>query len=543
MSLSLNASGPLRTISGDPTLLFCLLLAIIWMSGCARPESKVEKAIREGVLLVGNDIEPESLDPHFTTSVSAIQIQQAIFEGLVVPNPQTLAPEAGVADRWEISEDGLLYRFHIRNSAKWSDGTPVRAEDFRFAWLRMLSPSGGSPNTVLFDPINGATEYSRGTIRDTSKVGVQAVAENLLEIRLRHPAGYFLSMLTHPVFSPQPKWAIEQGGSLFDRGNKWIRPENFVGNGPFMLEQWKPDQMIRVIPNPHYWDRDQVALNAIEFYPIDDEGTEERAFQAGQLHVTENVPPSHIQSYQSNNPEVLQIDPYYGVYYLLLNHRRPPLDSKQVRLDLSAAIDREVICNQLFSSGLKPAYSFTPPGFGNYSPPRESHSPLSDIPHLREAPTISFLYNTSDRQRKLAEAIAAMWKQALGTEVQLENVEFRTYLARRSEADFSMARASWIADYVAPESFLELWTSDGAGSEWSGWSSVRYDQLIENASLTQDTDKRLQFLFEAESLLLEEQVMIPIYHYVTSYLKRPEVKGWYPTALDWHPWKYVRLER
>lgn len=520
-------------------LIGCVVLLCL-LPACRRVAA-IETAAAEGILLVGNGPEPEGLDPVFTTGVSALQIQQALFEGLITPNPVDLSPEPGVAERWTVSDNGREWTFYLRENALWSNREPVTSMDFVAAWRRMLEPEAGAANASLFYPIAGAEAFNRGRTDDFSTVGVASDGPRILKVRLRFAAPYFAGLLAHPAFSPVPTNHIAALGGLLDRGNKWTRPEHFIGNGPFILEAWKPNQFISVRRSATYWDRDTVRLNGIQFLAIDDLGTEERAFQGGRLHMTEALPPGRLEAWRGGPTSMLRIDPYLGTYYILINHRIPPLDRVEVRRALSAAIDRKAIAEGLLGAGQLPANSFTPPGVAGYVPPEEDLGRAAN----RDLSGYSFayLFNTSDSHRMIAEALSAHWKRALGANVLLENVEARTYFDRRENGDFQLARAVWIGDYVDPMTFLGLWKTGGGGSDWSGWRSDPYDALLDAADRAETTEKRYACLQSAERILLQEQVMIPLYHYVTVYLLRPEVTGWYPTPLDWHPWKYVGLKR
>ncbi len=523
-------------------LWIVLLLCGLLLTACSGRESAVDQATAQGLLLVGNGPEPEGIDPLFTTSTSALQIQQALFEGLTSPDPRDLSPQPGVAERWEVDADGLRYRFFLRESARWSDGAPLTASDFLFAWRRMLDPEQGGANASLFYLIEGAEAFHRGTLNDFAAVGIRMLSPHEIEVQLAYPAPYFPSMLAHPAFFPVPEHAVRANGRIHDRSNPWTRPAHFVGNGPFVLKDWRPQQYLEVRPNPFYWDAETVSLNGIRFFSISDPSAEERAFQGGQLHLTEALPPSRVRAYKDSHSPCLRIDPYLGVYYVLINHRHPLLGRLEVRQALAASIGREVICDHLLGAGQSPAYSFTPPTMPGYAPPEQN---FVDIPPLDLPPgqstVVNYLYNTSDANRMIAEALREMWRDGTGLRLGLENVEFRTYLARRETHNFELARGVWIGDFLDPMTFLGLWQSGGAGSDWSGWRSQEFDALLAEANLQRDPAARTALLTQAEKLLLDQQVMIPIYHYVTVYLLRPEVTGWYPTLLDWHPWKHVGL--
>lgn len=518
--------------SGRAIFLGGIFLAVLLagLAGCRRgQDTTVADATRKGILLVGNGPEIESLDPLFTSGTSALAVQQALYEGLVTPDPRTLDPIPGVAMAWDVSDDGLHYTFHLRPDALWSDGEEVTADDFVFAWKRMREA-----------PVRGSIATLHDVIADFS-----APKRHELDVTLRHPAPYFVGMLEHPAFYPVPQHVVEREGDPNGRENRWAQPGTFVGNGPFVLAKWLPEQVLEVTRNERYWDREAVGLNGIRFFPLADANTEERAFRGGQLHVTETLPPGRVQRYREDHSPFLRVDPYLGVYYLILNHRHPLLDSVAERRTLSEAIDREVICARLLGAGQEPATSFTPPGFLRYEAPLAAA--MAD--EEKQTTTASFagklavyVYNTSDTHRLIAEALGEMWREKTGLNLQLENVEFRTYLDRRETGDFDLMRASWIGDYVDPLAFLEIWRSGAAASDFSGWQDPAFDALLDEASGLRDPAKRAATLAQAEAILLRQQVMIPLYHYVTAYLLRPEVTGWDPTLLDWHPWKFVGLD-
>ena len=291
-------------------------------------------------------------------------------------------------------------------------------------------------------------------------------------------------------------------------------------------------------------------MNGIRFYPIDNQNTEERGFRAGQLHVTNTLPPHKIQTYKGLNHSALRIDPDLGVYYYLINTTVPPLDNPKVRKALSLAIDRISIVENITRGGQEPAYHYTPPGAGGYV----SQSRLVEnidyakqllaeagYPHGEGFPSIELLFNTSESHKAIAEAIQDMWKERLGVKITLTNQDWKVYLKTRREKGYQIARAAWIGDYNDPNTFLDMWTSE-SGINHSGWGSEKYDQLIRDAAKEQDPEKRFGIFQEAEKILIEESVMIPIYFYKSVYLKDPSVKNWYPNILNWHPYKHVDLE-
>ncbi|MEX0331765.1 MAG: peptide ABC transporter substrate-binding protein [Puniceicoccaceae bacterium] len=506
-------------------------------------------AKRDGILLLGNGPEPQALDPHVTTGTAELNIEMALYEGLVSPHPETLEPIPAVALSWNVSEDGTIYTFRLREDALWSDGQPVTADDFLQAWKRVLQPSLGAPYASMLFLLEGAEAYNRGQSDDFSTVGVKALGEHTLELRLENPVGYFLSVLLHPVWYPVPSHKLT-GNNPANRAGPWTQVESFVGNGPFVLTEWLPNQYVEVRRNDLYWDVATVELEGVRFMAIDEPAAEERAYLAGQLHITDSLPPARVDAYVDSISMDIRIDPYLGTYYILANVRDGVLADPKIRRALALSVNREAIAGRLLGAGQRAAGGFVPdnmPGY-NANIPVE-HDPVAARHLLADAgfpggkgfPKLEYLFNSSESHRQIAEALQGMWKTELNIDVVLVNQEWRTYLQRRASGDFQLARAVWIGDYLEPSTFLNLWTSTDPNN-WAGFSSVRYDTLIESARMTADPVQRMRRYALAERYLIAEQTVIPLYHYVTVYLKDPSVTGWHSNLLDWHPLKYVGFE-
>ncbi len=531
-----------------PFIIFLSIFSLLL--GCAKQESRVVQGNRAQILHKGNGQEPEDLDPHIINGISEYNIISALLEGLVSEDPQTLQPIPGIAEYWEISDDRRVYTFYLRPDAKWSNGDSVTASDFAFSYRRILSPKLGSTYAYMLYPLQHAKSFHEGSITDFTQVGVKAINDQILQLTLTHPTPYFLSLLNHWTWLPVHPATILKFGKIHQRGTIWTRPKNFVGNGPFILDIWKVDQVIIVKRNEQYWDADTVRLNAIHFYPISNPTTEERAFRAGKLHITHQLAFNKIEVYQQQQPECLRIDPYLATYFYCINVNRPPLDNPKVRQALALAIDRKSIVENVLKGGQKPALYFTPPNTAGYT------SETSMTPNLQKAtqllaeagypngtgfPKIELLYNTSENHRTIAEAIQQMWKKNLHIDISLINQEWKVYINTRRQQDFDLCRFGWTGDYLDPNTFLDMWTSDG-GNNAAGWSNVMYDKMIEHAAEISDPNLRFELFQKAENILLTELPIIPIYFYTTVYLTQPGVKNWHPTILDHHPYKYVYLE-
>ncbi|MGB5326551.1 MAG: peptide ABC transporter substrate-binding protein [Pseudomonadales bacterium] len=532
---------------------FALLLpvALTCVTACMPGPSNVELGAQQKVLHLGNGTEPVDLDPHIVTGVTEHNIISALLEGLVSEDPRTLAPSPGVAERWEVSDDGLNYTFYLHKTARWSNGEPVSAGDFVWSWQRVLSAELGSEYAYQLYPVRGARAFHRGELQDFSAVGVRALDMHTLRVELENPTAYFLSLLAHFSTFPVHKNTVLAHGAMTQRGSNWTRPGNYVGNGPFQLREWRLNYRIGVAKNPHYWDAERVALNEIRFYPIDNAQTEERMFRTGALHLSAALPPDKIETYLASAPDRISIDPYLGTYYYRFNTTRPPLDDVRVRRALSLAINRQLLVDAVAKGGQQPAYSFTPPDIHGYQPPQSllSYDVEAARRLLAEAgfangngfPKLELLYNTSEGHLRIAVAIQQMWKEALNIDIALSNQDWKVFLSRAQALDYDIARAGWIGDYPDPNSFLDMFVTAG-GNNQTGWSDEDYDRLIAAAASEADPPRRFGHFYAAESILLNESPIAPIYTYTRVQLKHPSVQGWWPNILDHHPYKYVWLE-
>jgi len=529
--------------------LIVLLLAGLFLAGCGRRESAVEKGIRTGTLLVGNGAEPEDLDPHITTGIPEYKIEIALFEPLVSADPETLDLVPAAAGSWEVSEDGTVYTFFLREDGRWSNGDPVTAADWVYSLRRALTPNLGNTYLNMLRVIRGAEDFRKGLIDDFDLVGVEALDVGTLRIELETPIPYFLSMLRHSTFFAVHPPTIEAHGGIDRRGSGWTRPGGLVGNGAFMLTDWRPNEVVRVVANPHYWDRTRVSLNAIEFLPIDSVETEERSFRAGQLHVTGSIPLVKIPVYRNSGAETFRSDPYLGIYYYIFNVEKPPFDDSRVRRALSLAVDRRLLVEKVTGGGEEPAFSFYPPLCSDYEPGAVLREDVAEARRLlAEAgypdgagfPSFELLYNTSESHRMIAEAIQQMWRVNLKVDARLINQEWKVYLDTRDMGDFTVARAGWVPQYDDVSVFAQLLLGDNPNNS-SRWKNEAYDSLVHQADRELDPTTRETLYQHAESILLQDMPVMPLYTYRRNYLIRPEVQGWGRNAVDHHPYSKVSL--
>ena len=527
-----------------------ICVATVWLAGCGQRLTRVEQGNRDQILHLANGSEPEDLDPQITTGVTEDNIIRALIEGLVSEDPVDLHPVPGMAERWDISPDGKIYTFYIRANAKWSNGDAVTAQHFIDAYKRALTPALANEYAYMLYYVVGAKEFSEGKLKEFSQVGFKALDERTLRITLNNSTSFFLSLLNHHSWYPVHMPTVEEYGDPFQRGNRWTRPGNYVGNGPFVLADWKVNRVISVKKNPLYWDAARVKLNEIRFYPLERLDTEERAFRAGQIHKTYKIPLTKIPYYEEHNPAVLRKSPYLGTYFYMFNVTNSAFRDKRVRQAMTMAIDREALTKRVTRGGELPAFSFVPPNTAGYT---SENKFVFDIPRakklLAEAgypdgkgfPKVQLLYNTLESHKTIAETLQQMWKQNLGIDIGLRNEEWKVYLDTKKRKDFELCRYGWIADYVDPNAFLDMWLSYGGNND-SNWNNKEYDDLIALAGRTIDTAERYKVFQRAEKLLLEELPIIPIYHYTTTCLLQPSVKNWNATILDHQPYQYVYLQ-
>jgi len=516
---------------------------VLCLTSCFKRETPVQRANKNNVLLAGLGYEVTSLDPQIATGTTEQEVITALFEGLVSEDPVDLHPSAGVASSWKISPDLKTYTFFLRPEARWSDGKFVSAEDFLNSWKRILSPALGSENASLLYVVQGAEAYNKGLNKDFNKVGIEVLNPHTLRVTLERPTPYFLSLLTHWAWFPVPL----QEQALTDRTSSWTKPESFIGNGPFTLKAWAPNRIIVVNKSETYWDKSQVSLKAIQFYPLDSADAQERAFRAGQLHVTDTLSAGRIDAYKAS--PYLRTDPYLGTSFYRINTQRPYLSDARIRRALALAVDRKKITDKILRGGQIPAGSFTPLGINNYSPPQVLSTNIEEAKRLlREAgypegkglPTFELLFDDTFSKRIIAESIQGMWKSELGIDVRLVNEDVKSSQADRKTGNYQILVSVWIADYQDPTSFLDLWLST-SGNNFTSWSNADYDAALFAAAQKSDPVQRRALLTQAENTLLKETPIIPLYFYTHVFLLQPSVKGWYSNLLDHHPYKAVSL--
>lgn len=530
--------------------IFLIFISLLAISACEKRKTLVEIGNEQQILHVANGDEIADIDPHTTTGSIEHNVQTSLFEGLVAQEPETLEIKPAVADSWTVSEDGTVYRFHIRDTAKWSNGDKLIAQDFVDTWRRALLPSLGNQWASYLFVIKNAEAFNKGELKDFTDVGVKAISDQDLEIILENNTPYFLQLLNHNSMYPVHIKTILKFGAIDERSTLWTRAENFVGNGPFALKEWTPQKVVSVVKNPNYWDVKNVKLNEIRFYPIQSEVNAERSYRAGQIHLFDKLPAEKVRFYKDKQDPALRTFKMYGTYFYSFNTTIKPLDDVRVRKALAYALDRESLVKNVTGGGELEAYTLTPPNaFGYTSKTNIPYDPKRAKELLAEAgyangvgfPKFKLLYNTTEVHQKIALAIQEMWKKSLGIEIQLENQEWKTFLENKRTMNYEICRASWVGDYIDPDTFLQLFITNGGNNE-TGWSNPVYDQLVKNAAAATNEAERFEYFQQAEKILNDEVPIIPIYTYVRNRLVSPSVKNWKNHLQDFWVYKDLYLE-
>ncbi len=506
-------------------------------------------ALAQGTLHRGNSADPETLDPHKTSTVYEANILRDLYEGLVIHDASAKVI-GGVATSWSASADGTVWTFKLRSDAKWSNGDPVTAADFVYSLQRIMTPATGAKYANILYPIKNAEKINKGELKPED-LGVKAIDPLTLEITLESATPYFLELLTHQTGLPVHKASIEKFGADF------VKPDNKVSNGPFKLAENVPSSHIKLVKNAAHYEAAKVKLDAIMFYPTEDRSAALRRFQAGELHMNDDVPTEQIKFIRETLKDQFRVAPYLGTYYFPINTKKAPFNDARVRNALSMVIDREFLAEEIWGGTMVPAYSFVPPGMDGYEPAYFSWKDKS--PAEREEMAAKLLkdagygpggkpikleirYNTSENHKKTSIAIADMWKP-FNVEVSLLNTDTKTHYAHlRDKGDYDIARAGWIGDYGDPQNFLFLMESDNSGFNYANWTNAEFDKLMDMAAAENDLAKRAGLLQKAEAIANAEEPNLSLLYYASKNLVSPKVEGWVSNLKDVHPSRYLSLK-
>ncbi|MEO7598595.1 MAG: peptide ABC transporter substrate-binding protein [Opitutus sp.] len=519
---------------------------------CSRKGSTlVDKSVHDQVLHVGNKDEPATLDPHLNNSSTTNLLLGSMFEGLVdlANDGKTILP--GVAERWEISDDGRTYLFHLRETARWSNGDPLTATAFRDSYLRLIDPVLGSERSSLAFVIVGAREFLERRSNDPASVGLRVVDDHTLEMRLNHPAPYWLAMIAQGPFFPLHRPSVDAAGGWTNRSASLTTGGKLVSNGAFKLAEWRSNAFVRVIRNEHYWDAARVRLKEIRFYPTDNETSEERTYRAGQLHVTYRLPTNKIALYERERAAELCITPQLRSEFLTYNLAASPFTDVRLRRAFSLAVDREQLVRITLGKLAAPADTLVRPGTGGYFTPHlkrfdptEARRLLAECGYAGGAgfPKVEFTLNgNAGRQLLVGEALQQMWAEQLGIRVELKPVEFTMYLTLNRTKAFQLLLDGWGYSLDDPRDLLQVSTSYDPNNS-AGWVNLTYDRAFEASDMTGDPAERQVAFSAMESLMAQEVPYAPLFYPNQGYLVHPTVRGWRTNGLRAIDWRELWLE-
>jgi len=493
----------------------------------------------EFVLRRGNGGDPQTLDPALAEDVHAFNVLTDLYEGLVTTAADgSLAP--GVAERWEIADDGRRYTFHLRTEARWSNGRPVTAADFVTAWQRVVAPDSTSAYSFLLAPVRNFAAVTAGE-SPLAAFGAFAVDAKTLVVELASPTPYLPGILAMPIAFPvYSEVPLDEG--------RFRNPAAFIGNGPYLLAEWVPGHRIRLRKNDNFRLAAAVRIDTVEYLPIEDPLSELNRYRAGELDLTHTVPPQHVARLRESRPDELQIAPSLGLYYFAFDLSEPPFDSRELRQSLSMAIDREALV-ALLGRGERAAYGIVPPGVAGHESAAYPWRSMTagerlDIARNRYAEAgygpdnplqFTLTYDVGDIHETVALAAAGMWREALGIEVTMDRKEWKYFLDSRDiRTSWQMMRFAWSGDYDDASTFTEIFRG-ASPQNLPGFADPEYDRLLDAAGAALDTETRGQLMRQAERRLLQAYPVAPLYFFVSKHLVSPTVRGFDSNVLDRHP--------
>lgn len=530
-------------------LSLSLMLLISPLAGCGGKgsSSKADKVVKFNL---GG--EPKSIDPAKNNAIDGGNVIMNAFEGLYRLDEKD-QPVPAIAEKTDISKDGLTYTFHLRKDAKWSDGKPVTAHDFEYSWKRVLKPETAAEYAYYLYYIKNARGYNESKSAPADKtpgvkpatadeVGVKAIDDNTLKVELEAPTKYFLGLMAFPTYFPVRKDIVEKNP------DDWtLKGDTYVCNGPFKLKEWKPKDSIVFVKNENYRKVNDIKLDGIVYKMIDKETSSLSAFKTGDLDMIEKPPALEIPKLLKDG--TAKEYSTLGTYYYSINTSdkatQKVLKDARVRKALSYALNRKDLVEQIVKLG-KPATSIVPPGIkddnGKDFNSKQYYKPEGDIamakkllaeagyPDGKGFPKVTLLYNNGEAHQSIAQAVQEMWRKNLGVNIELKNQEWKVFQTTRTNKDFDIAREGWIGDYIDPITFLDIWIT-GTGNNNCGFKNAKYDKLIQESKGEMNNDKRVAKMHEAEDILMDEMPIIPLYYYTEVVCMKDYVKGVYKSLL------------
>ena len=515
------------------SFMMILVLALGTLAGCGGGADQAGAAKNTIKYNIGAD--PKTLDPALNAEVQGSTILANCYEGLMRLDENNKAIP-GMAEKVDISDDQLTYTFHLRD-ANWSDGQKVTAQDFEYSWKRALDPKTAADYAYQLYYIKNGQAFS-GNKASIDDVAVKATDDKTLQVTLVSATPYFLELTAFPTYFPVRKDIVEKNPEAWP-----INPENVPFNGPFKMTKWQRGDVVEIVKNDKYYDSDRVKVDSVEFTMITEDTTAFQAFQSGEIDGSDGVSEAQIPQLREKNDPNFKIHPYIGIYYYSLNVTQEPTDNPKVREALSLAVDRNLITTVVVKAGQKSAKTFVPEGMSgadgkdftenakDYGIKPEAQVEKAQkllaeagYPNGEGFPEITVYYNTNESHKALAEAVQEMWKQNLNIDVKLQNQEWKVFQETRNQGNFKIARDGWIGDYLDPMTFLDMFLST-SGNNHSQWKNPEFDKLITDIKKTQDLEKRDKMLHQAEDMIMDENIVIPIYYYTNPEILKENIKN------------------
>ncbi len=526
------------------TLLVSVMAITTMFAGCGNGNANGTAGGTELAVVVGP--EPDTIDPALNSSVDGGTLIVHAFEGLMTLD-KNASPIAGQAEKWDVSEDGKTYTFHLRDGLKWSDGSALTASDFVYSWNRAIAPETAADYEYMFDCIEG---YSEGNLN------VTAIDEKTLEVKLVTATPYFLELCAFPAYAPVKQSVVDANPDGWT-----LEPSTYVGNGPYMMKSWEHNSEIVMVKNPNYWNNNAVVSDTIRFVLMEDDAAQLAAYENGEVVMVDSVPTDEIPTLESRDD--YYVEGQLGTYYVSFQTQDEILSNPLVRKALVLAVDRTYMVEEVGQAGQEEAGAFVPIGLsdedpttefrtvgGDYYDPLDSEGNLelakqaladAGYPNGEGLPTLEYIYNEGTGHQLVGEALQNMWGK-IGVNVELVSQEWNTFLNTRKEGDYQIARNGWLGDYNDPISFLDMWVT-GGGNNDAQWSNAEYDQLISEIKASSDQKERMEKMHKAEDIIFDEWMLCPIYYYTDIYMLSNDVEGFYSSKLGFKYFMYASVNK
>jgi len=521
---------------------FFILTSAFLLCGCFRSEPPAD-------ITICNANEPESLDPHIVTGISEMRITKALFDGLTRLDPTNATPTPALAERWEISPDGRVYTFFLRTNLVWSTGEPITSQDVVWSWFRALNPATAGDYAGQLFYIKGAEDWYNGKTKQPADVGIRALDDQRVQVELNSPLAFFLDLCSFPTLAVVPRAVIEKFG------DRWLHAKPLPTSGAFTLGSWRVNDKVRLVRNPRYWDVANTASEIIDVLPTSSANTALNLYETGVADIVwdKDLVPSELMDVLAKRPDFHSFT-YLGTYFYRFNVTKPPFNDARVRRAFALATDKPRIIAKLTKGAEKPATHFVPEGVANYSAaaapgfdPEAARKFLAEagFPGGKGFPRVNYTFfgaagGGAKLHGKVGIELQQMWRDVLGIEVELRQIERKVFYSSQSKLDYDLSMSSWIGDYNDANTFLDLFMST-SGNNRTGWKSDRYDALIKEANLQTDLAKRAEIFRQAETLLIaEETPIVPLYFYAGfNYYDDTKIGGIWQNILDEHPMQYI----